>query len=162
MWSSRRCTLMLGGTVLLLQGACSGSAERAPRPEARDVDIGFDTQRSDDVTGSVTTIAGESLSGARPMRIEELLRGRVPGLTVVNMPGIGMAFRIRGTNSLQNDQPALVVVDGIQIPSNSLSSALAGLLPDDIKQIDVLRDVASTSIYGLRGAGGVIRITTHR
>lgn len=159
MWTTARIALALGGT-LLLTTACGGSSRTAERPEPREVDGGYDTRDADEVTGSVTSIAGESLGRARPMRIEELLRGRVPGLQVVNMPGIGMAFRIRGTNSLQNEQPALVIVDGVHIAPNSLSSALAGLLPDDIKQVDVLRDVASTSIYGNRGAGGVILIKT--
>ena len=73
-----------------------------------------------------------------------------------------MTFRIRGTNSLQNDRAPLFVVDGIQIPDHGVHTALAGLTPDDIRQVDVLKDVASTSIYGMRGSGGVILITTRR
>jgi TonB-dependent SusC/RagA subfamily outer membrane receptor len=53
-------------------------------------------------------------------------------------------------------------VDGIPTTAGQLQSALSGVLPEDIRQVDVLKDVASTSIYGMRGAGGVIIITTRR
>ena len=71
-------------------------------------------------------------------------------------------MRIRGVNSMANDREPLLIVDGIPIRSGGISSALAGLLPEDIKRIDVLKDIASTSIYGMSGAGGVIIITTRR
>jgi TonB-dependent SusC/RagA subfamily outer membrane receptor len=54
------------------------------------------------------------------------------------------------------------VIDGIQISRGSLPATLAGLNPEDVRQVDVLRDISSTSIYGSRGAGGVILITTRR
>ena len=95
-------------------------------------------------------------------RIEELLRGRVAGLQVSNGPNGRVTFRIRGTSSLLNQREPLFVVDGHQVPDGGVHTALAGLMPEDIRQIDVLKDVSSTAIYGVRGSGGVIIITTRR
>ncbi|MGH9888661.1 MAG: TonB-dependent receptor plug domain-containing protein, partial [bacterium] len=96
---------------------------------------------------------------ARPRGIEEMLRGRIPGL-VLSGTGPTLTLRLRGTNSLLLDQEPLVIVDDVMIQSGNIANALAGLTPDDIKQVSVLKDVASTSIYGSRGAGGVILIRT--
>jgi iron complex outermembrane receptor protein len=74
----------------------------------------------------------------------------------------GVSYRLRGQNSLLYEQEPLFVVDGIPTSAAHLETALSGVVSEDIRQIDVLKDVASTSIYGMRGAGGVIIITTRR
>ncbi len=85
------------------------------------------------------------------------------GLQVIHQTDGSTRFRIRGgPSSMLLDQDPLFIVDGIPIAAGNLDSALAGRTPDDIRQVDVLKDVASTSIYGSRGAGGVILITTRR
>jgi len=128
---------------------------------------GFGTEQpKDKVTGAVTTIGEDDIT-KKPLRIEDLLRGKVPGLVVVHN-GNAISFRIRGTSSMNaqaggafgDDREPLVVVDGVPIQEGNIANALAGLTPDDIKQINVLKDVASTSVYGVRGANGVILITT--
>jgi TonB-dependent SusC/RagA subfamily outer membrane receptor len=122
------------------------------------VNVGYGAQPKDKVTGAVTTLSSSDLT-ARPSNIQQLLRGKVAGLDIVQN-GSTVTFRIRGANSLNINQEPLVIVDGVMIQSGNIVNALAGLTPDDIKQVNVLKDVASTSIYGGRGAGGVILITT--
>ena len=115
------------------------------------------------MTGSISSLDEKKLGGDRPIKMEEFLRGRVPGLEVVmGANGRPARLRIRGTNSLMSQQEPLIVVDGVPMPSADLDVALAGLTHKDIRQVDVLKDVASTAIYGRRGAGGVIIINTWR
>jgi TonB-dependent SusC/RagA subfamily outer membrane receptor len=160
--TNKSMATILGGAGLLALAACGRSQRPEITPAPDDVQVGYGTQSRDGVTGATTSLSGEKLDDARPLRIEELLRGRVAGLQVINLPGGNFAFRIRGTSSILQQQDALVIVDGVMIPEYTLRSALAGLIPEDIKRVDVLKDVASTSIYGMRGAGGVIVITTTR
>ena len=98
-------------------------------------------------------------------RIEYLLQARVPGLEVLPLANGTFTLRIRGRHSLmgqtQTDEP-LLVIDDIPVPQGSLGNALAGMAPRDVGRIDVLKDAAATSVYGSRGANGVIIITTKR
>jgi TonB-dependent starch-binding outer membrane protein SusC len=158
---------MLAGAAALVLIGCGGRGLPPAGPAPGEVDVGYGTQPTDKVTGAVTTIGEQQAAGTpRPLRLEDLLRGKVAGLQVVTRPDGRQSLRIRGgTTSLSGntDQEPLVIVDGVQIPSQeNLVSALSGLSPEDIRQVDVLKDIASTSIYGLRGAAGVILITTNR
>ena len=156
---SRILVVFLGGALAANVG-CGGPGLPPAGPSPGDVDVGYGTQPAGKVTGAVSTVSEAEVNSARPLRIEELLRGRVPGLQITKGVGGRPTFRIRGTNSLLNDQEPLFVVDGVQLSTGRVFSALAGLTVNDIRQIDVLKDIASTSIYGTRGAGGVILITT--
>jgi TonB-dependent SusC/RagA subfamily outer membrane receptor len=100
------------------------------------------------------------MRGSQSVRLDELLRGRAAGLEVITQPDGSYRLKIRGNPS--QEQEPLVIVDGIEISTRNLDSALAGLNRDDIRQVEVLKDVASTSSYGMRAAGGVILITTKR
>ncbi|HMH84199.1 MAG TPA: TonB-dependent receptor plug domain-containing protein [Gemmatimonadales bacterium] len=114
-------------------------------------------------TGAVTTIIPTE-TDARVTRVEELLRG-VSGLDVTRLADGGYRLRIRGERSIRGnpgDDDPLLVIDGITVSSDALSSTLAGLAPGDIARIEVLKDAGATSIYGSRGANGVIVITTKR
>jgi TonB-dependent starch-binding outer membrane protein SusC len=159
-----RGTLAVGAALCLL-AACGGRGLPAAGPAPGEVDVGYGTQPADRVTGAVTSVAGDP-AATRPLRLEELLRGKVAGLQIVSRPDGSQALRIRGgALSTQGgaEQEPLIVVDGMPLPSqSSMAEALAGLTPADIRQVDVLRDVASTAIYGQRGAAGVIVITTTR
>jgi len=154
----QRPLLILAGAAFVGGMSCARSQSGATRPAADSVSIGYGAQPKDKVIGAVTTLREEDL-GARPLRIEAMLRGRVPGL-VITGTGNALRLRLRGTNSLLSDQEPLVIVDDIMIQSGNIGNALAGLSPEDVKQVSVLKDVASTSIYGSRGAGGVILIQT--
>jgi TonB-dependent starch-binding outer membrane protein SusC len=165
MGSNARIGAMLGVASLIALAACGGRGLPEAGPKPGEVDVGYDTQPEEKVTGAVTSVSEKELSAARPLRLEELLRGKVAGLEIVTRPDGREILRIRGgVTSLAGgrDQDPLVIVDGVPIPVDGLASALAGLTPEDIKQVDVLKDVASTSIYGMRGAAGVILITTRR
>jgi TonB-dependent starch-binding outer membrane protein SusC len=147
---------------LLVLTACARQSHSAPRGETRgdSVQVGYGAQEKEKVTGSVSTVPNEAVA-MRPLRIETLLRGRVPGLQVVQGPR-GASFRIRSTGTMLLDQEPLVIVDGVMIPGEQLETALAGLLPEQIRSVNVLKDVASTSVYGTRGAGGVIVVVTKK
>ena len=111
----------------------------------------------------MTTIVPNE-TDARVPRVEEMLRG-VPGLEVTRLPNGGYQLRIRGPRSIRGnpgDDNPLLVIDGIPIPNESIGSMLADLAPSDVARIEVLKDASATSMYGSRGANGVIVITTKR
>ena len=156
---TRRLLLTLAGADALLGAAgCARQSPETSAGAADSVEVGYGARPKDRLTGAVTTLSNDDIS-ARPLRIEELLRGKIPGL-VINGSGAALTLRLRGTNSLIADQEPLVIVDDVMIMSGNIANALAGLTPDDIRQVSVLKDIASTSIYGSRGAGGVILIKT--
>jgi TonB-dependent SusC/RagA subfamily outer membrane receptor len=109
-----------------------------------------------------SSVEADHVGGGGPLAIDELLRGRAPGLQILTRPDGGYTIRIRGMASTGVGQEPLVLVNGVEVPTGTLHTALAGYTRDDIKQVQVLRDLASTSVYGMRGAGGVILITTTR
>jgi TonB-dependent SusC/RagA subfamily outer membrane receptor len=162
---TRRTLFVLAG-VTLGAGCAKHGQSPATRPNDS-VEVGYGAQPRGKNTGASTTLSGDDMSRARPMRIDELLRGKVAGLDIIQN-GNTVVFRIRGGVSLDTtnggrsaaSMEPLVIVDDMQIQQGNIMNALAGLTPDDIKQVTVLKDLASTSIYGGRGAGGVILITT--
>ena len=123
--------------------------------------VGYDTQRKANLTGAVGSVSVEDQLEGRPLaNVGTGMQGAVAGLTITNSSGrIGDSpkFRIRGAvGTLLNEggsQP-LILVDGVEISDISMINA------DDIKEISVLKDAASSSIYGTRAAFGVILITT--
>jgi TonB-dependent SusC/RagA subfamily outer membrane receptor len=155
---------VLGGLAVALLAGCARSP-RAPAPAPEDeVSVGYGTQSKRRVTGAVASISPTE-ADARVPRLVDLLQGRVPGLEVLRLSGETYSLRIRGGRSIgrnPTDDEPLLVIDDLPVPRGSLSATLAGLAVRDIARIDVLKDAASTSIYGLRGAGGVIIITTKR
>ncbi len=118
--------------------------------------VGYGTQTKGSVTGSVVSVKGSKIARVPSMNLSNALAGRLPGLVAVTRsgePGEDAAtLLIRGTNTLGNNSP-LIVVDGI--PGRSLNR----LDPNDIKSVTILKD-ASAAIYGSRAANGVILITT--
>ena len=119
--------------------------------------IGYGTARKRDLTGSITQIKGEDIVDKPGTNPVANLQGKVPGLQVTNSgrPGQEPDIRIRGTNSINGAKP-LYVVDGL------LNDNINYLNPNDIETIEVLRDPSSLAIFGVRGANGVIAITTKR
>jgi TonB-dependent SusC/RagA subfamily outer membrane receptor len=91
--------------------------------------------------------------------IEEVLAGRVAGVVVTRTSDGGIAVRIRGETSINGNTAPLYVVDGVPIEAGP-NGSLTGINPYDIERIDVLKDAASTTMYGVRGANGVIVIRT--
>lgn len=93
--------------------------------------------------------------------IERLLAGRISGVTVSQTPNGGLSVRIRGTSSLHGSNQPLYVIDGMPIQPGH-DGSLHGINAYDIESIRVLKDVADTALYGVRGANGVVVITTKR
>jgi TonB-dependent SusC/RagA subfamily outer membrane receptor len=99
--------------------------------------------------------------GGRPVsRVEELLAGYVAGVAVTPTPG-GYIVRVRGAASLAGDAEPLYVVDGLPLVPQG-TRTLDGLNPADVRRVEVLKDAADLTFFGVRGAHGVIRITTKR
>jgi TonB-dependent SusC/RagA subfamily outer membrane receptor len=95
-------------------------------------------------------------------RIEDLIEGRAPGVRVLHNQDGSIRLQIRGISSPTGHNDPLVVIDGSPTTELRPGSALAALNPSDVVSIDVLKDAASTAFYGMRGANGVIVITTRQ
>ena len=120
--------------------------------------VGYGTQKKTDLTGSVSSISRRRLNDRPITNVTDALAGLAPGLTVTNSGGNTPGFeaqtiRVRGQGTL-NDAAPLVVVDGMT------GISLSDINPRDIDNISILKDAASASIYGSRGANGVILVTT--
>lgn len=124
--------------------------------------IGYQTVKKSDLTGSVAKIKTEKLAEIPANNIEELVQGRVPGLVISDFndnPGGGVNVRIRGASSFTESTP-LIVVDGF--PLGQEAGNLSQINPFDIVSVEVLKDASAASIYGSRGANGVILVTTRQ
>ena len=119
--------------------------------------VGYGTQKKRDLTGSISSVKGEEIARMPSTNPISSLQGKVAGLTVTNSGRAGSSpvVRIRGINSTNSASP-VYVVDGI------LQDNIDYLNPADIESIDVLRDPSSIAIYGLRGANGVIAVTSKK
>lgn len=120
--------------------------------------VGYGTQIKENLTGSVATVSSEELIKRPVANVENLLQGRVPGLQVSSSSGKpgdeGNTLRIRGVGTFSGaGSNPLVLINGI-------SGDMTNLDPNDIESVSVLKDAASSAIYGARAANGVILITT--
>ena len=134
-------------------------AEDAEQLEATVV-IGYGTARRQDVTGSIVSVGGDNLRAVPAGDVTRALEGRVAGVEMTqtsSKPGSSMQIRIRGQRSLSASNDPLIVLDGMPF-----MGSLTDISPSDIKSMDILKDAASTAIYGSRGANGVILITTYK
>jgi TonB-linked SusC/RagA family outer membrane protein len=120
--------------------------------------VGYGTQKKSHLTGALSKITGDDIISASVSDVSRALQGRVAGLTIQNVTsevGIESEVSIRGTASLSAKGSPLVIVDGIEI-----ENGLSMVNPNDIASIEVLKDAASSAIYGSRAANGVIQIVT--
>jgi len=106
-----------------------------------------------------STVTSDDIDRAPGDPIEKLLAGRVAGVTVTRTTDGGIAVRIRGASSVLGNSEPLFVLDGIPIEAGP-GGSLSGISPYDIASIQVLKDATSTTMYGVRGANGVIVIKT--
>jgi TonB-dependent SusC/RagA subfamily outer membrane receptor len=115
------------------------------------------------LTDAVGSLGSEELATMRVARVEDMLRGRIPGVEVLRDASGELSVRIRGAASFNavGAEP-LFVIDGLPVRGRGLGSVLNGLSPHDIARIDVLKDAGALAAYGLMGANGVILITTKR
>lgn len=141
--------------VGLALGIVSGCARAGGKSQG---DIADTTHAAPPPTSTVTA---EEIRRTPNEPIEKSLMGRFPGVEVSRSADGGISIRIRGTTSILGSNEPLYVLDGIPIQSGP-NGSLSGVNPYDIESIEVLKDAASTSMYGLRGANGVILIKTKR
>ncbi|MBQ6243958.1 MAG: SusC/RagA family TonB-linked outer membrane protein [Bacteroidales bacterium] len=116
--------------------------------------IGYGTVRKSDMTGSIAAVKAEEINRGAVSNSYELLQGKVSGLLVLP----DGTLRVRGISSLNASNSPLIVVDGVPLNANGLSS----INPDDIDSFSVLKDASSAAIYGSRAASGVILVTTKK
>ena len=123
--------------------------------------VGYGTMRKKDLTGSVVQIDPNKIADQNPGTVQDLLRG-TPGLQIgfSSDAQANASIQLRGQNSLYTDgshNSPLIILDGMQF-----AGSLSEINPDDIGQIDVLKDASSAAIYGAKAASGVIIITTKK
>jgi TonB-dependent starch-binding outer membrane protein SusC len=158
---SRVVNACVCGLALASLTGCHKQSAVAARPSSPEkVNVGYGEQSREQTGGAVQSATAEELRNVRVKRVEELLAGRFPAVHVLPTPTGGFSIRIRGAAGLGNGEP-LYVVDGMPVEVTP-GRGLDWLDPADIARIDVLKNPAETSMYGGRGANGVILITTAR
>ena len=170
-------------TVIIAPGATNVHAVSLKRVTVtldQVVVVGYGTQKRSDLTGSVASVT-PTVEQTPITSLEQTLQGAAPGVivsTASSAPGGGLSIRIRGGSSVSGNNEPLYIIDGFPVendPNNSSptnagrdatviapANPLATLNPNDIASIEILKDASATSIYGSRGANGVIIITTKR
>lgn len=130
--------------------------------------IGYGSVKKDDLSGSVVAIKAEEMNKGAVTSPQELIMGKVPGLSVSQgdgAPGAGSTIRIRGGASLNASNDPLIVIDGVPVSNDAAPgtpNALATINPNDIETFTVLKDASATAIYGSRASNGVIIIQTKK
>ncbi len=122
--------------------------------------VGYGSKRKADITSAVSVVDMKDMGDQPVANATQFLRGKAAGVTVAQTdgtPGQEMSIMIRGVGSLGTNQAPLFVVDGFPV-----GNQMGNINPDDIESITVLKDAASTAIYGARGSNGVVLITTKR
>ncbi len=119
--------------------------------------IGYGTARKIDLTGSTSSLGGDKLRVKSSPQLSTQMQGQMAGVQITRTsgdPSAGSSIRVRGVTTLSTNDP-LVIVDGVP-------GSLMDIAPEDVKDIQVLKDAASAAIYGSRAAAGVILVTTNR
>jgi TonB-dependent starch-binding outer membrane protein SusC len=120
--------------------------------------VGYSTVKRKDLTGSVSSVGSKQLKDFPLSSAAEALQGKLAGVQLISTegaPGADILVRVRGGGSITQDNSPLYIVDGVVV-----ENALSVIAPQDIANVDVLKDASTTAIYGARGANGVVIITT--
>ena len=135
---------------------------------------GYGTSTREELSGAVASVKGADLQGTPLAGVDAAIQGRAAGVQVIQNagnPGAGITVRIRGSASISESNQPLYVVDGVPLIRDDFSqldvggqdiTGVTGLNPDEIENIDILKDAASAAIYGSRASNGVVMITTKR
>ncbi|WP_282636564.1 SusC/RagA family TonB-linked outer membrane protein [Sphingobacterium thalpophilum] len=158
-------------TALIREQGDTVRLHRDDRALEEVVVVGYGTQKRKDFTGAASSITAEAIKDIPVQSFDQALAGKASGVSIslpnglLNNPPV---IRIRGLNSISLSSYPLIVIDGIPVNTGNIGSSnvannpLADINPSDIESIDVLKDAASTSIYGSRAAGGVLIVTTKK
>ena len=121
--------------------------------------VAYGTQKKVTVTGALTTVKGEDLAKSPNVNLAQTMVGRTSGLLAQQnsgQPGSdAVSLRIRGSSTFDRNNDPLVLVDGVERPFNSINA-------EEVENITVLKDASTTAVYGIRGANGVVLVTTKR
>lgn len=135
---------------------------------------GYGTSTREELSGAVASVRGADIAGTPLAGVDAAIQGRAAGVQVIQNagnPGAGITVRIRGAASISASNQPLYVIDGVPLIRDDFSqlnvggqdiTAVTGLNPDEIENIDILKDAASAAIYGSRASNGVVMITTKR
>ena len=139
-----------GNIVILMESSATSNLEEV-------VVIGYGTQKVTKVSGAISTVKSADIQKLNPVRVEEALQGRASGVSVIQSgsPGSKPTVLIRGIPSFSGTDP-VVIIDGVPQTLTDFNSINAS----DIESINVLKDAATTAIYGVKGGNGVILVTT--
>lgn len=117
--------------------------------------VGYGIQKKVNLTGAITSVKTEELTGRTNVNLLQSLQGTAPGVTVISRPGQTPSINIRGRGNLGTSEP-LYVIDG----AISTATSFANLDPNTLESVSILKDAASSAIYGSRAAYGVVLVTT--
>lgn len=122
--------------------------------------VGYGTQKKASVTGSIASVTTKDLVQTPQANISNMLVGKMPGLIAMQRSGApgedNSTLLIRGVSTFSDNTAPLVMIDGVERPNYN------GLDPNEIESVSILKDASATAIYGVRGANGVILITTRK
>jgi TonB-linked SusC/RagA family outer membrane protein len=138
-----------GGEILVLMEEQTHSLDEF-------VVIGYGVQKKSDLTGSISSISGGDVNDVPVASVVQALQGKAAGVTVIQntgAPGSTTTIKVRGTGTV-NDADPLYIVDGFIV------DGIDHLNPNDIANVEIFKDAASSSIYGARGANGIVAVTT--
>lgn len=149
---------LVAATAVFFLAACAttGSQQGDPSSEGEIVDIGYGTVDAGVEHGSTEVVEGPGASDQIFLTLGEMLM-KIPGVRVFEGRGGSVSVRIRGTNSFLGGEEPLWVLDGMPVNSGA---GLAGISPNAIESLTVLKDPGETAIFGMRGANGVILVRT--
>ncbi|MFR9164972.1 MAG: SusC/RagA family TonB-linked outer membrane protein [Dysgonomonas sp.] len=121
--------------------------------------VGYGVTRKRDISGAISSLKTDDIKAGVVTNMSEMIKGRAAGVQVKQNslePGGSVSIRIRGASSISANNEPLYVIDGFQTDN------MDQINPDDIASIEILKDAATTAIYGARGSNGVILITTKK
>jgi TonB-dependent SusC/RagA subfamily outer membrane receptor len=159
------------GTVLVVLAGCGGSAPPPDNPvPVSSLPSAEAAKASSERTGAADSLPASEIDAGHVQDIAEYLQRHVAGLRVIRADNGDISLRIRGgdmmfrresdgSTTAESAGEPLVVIDGMPVSEGQVSGTLRALNPNDIDTVQVLKDVSSTSSYGMRGAHGVILIT---
>lgn len=158
--SPKGLPLALAVAFAFWSGCARPSESSSAMPEAEEL---CDERLKDEqwAASAVAVICGDNIDGIPVRQVEELIEGRVSGVQVIRRPGGGISLQIRGRGSFSGNMEPLYVLDGVPLQMEP-NRGLYWLNPDDILKIEILKDASATAFYGVRGANGVVLITTRR
>ncbi|WP_258103292.1 TonB-dependent receptor [Marinoscillum sp. MHG1-6] len=158
-------TSFIGFTTVETEVNSQTSLQISMDPDLQELEevvvVGYGTQKKSHLTGSVSKVTNETLDQIPSGRMDDALVGQISGVNIQQTnPSAGEAptITVRGQGSISSSGSPLVVVDGIVVGSDYLGSVDM----NDVESIELLKDAASSSIYGSRGANGVLMITTKK